>query len=80
MKVTPRIIGLSVQQARKEAAMTQAELANKVRVSRKWLSELENGKAELNLGKVLNVLSVLGYSLHIEKQSARESQSDGSKK
>ncbi|SCX05672.1 helix-turn-helix transcriptional regulator [Candidatus Aquiluna sp. UB-MaderosW2red] len=68
MRFTPRILGLVVSQARKEAGLTQQQLAQRLQVSRKWLSSLENGKEDVNLRLAHNVLSELGYSLRLEKQ------------
>lgn len=68
MRLTPRVLGLAVSQARKERGLTQAELAQQINVSRKWLSGLENGRSEVNLRSVLEVLAVLGYSLNIERE------------
>jgi DNA-binding XRE family transcriptional regulator len=45
-------------------------LAQRLQVSRKWLSALENGKEDVNLRLAHNVLSELGYSLRLEKQVA----------
>jgi transcriptional regulator with XRE-family HTH domain len=68
MRFTPRILGLVVSQARKEAGLTQQQLAQRLQVSRKWLSALENGKEDVNLRLAHNVLSELGYSLRLEEQ------------
>jgi len=72
MRFTPRILGLIVSQARKEAGLTQQQLAQRLQVSRKWLSSVENGKEDVNLRLAHNVLSELGYSLRLEKQVAMD--------
>lgn len=74
MRLTPRILGLSVQLARQDASLTQAELAKRARVSRKWLSALENGKEDVNLGMVLRLLSELNFTLDIRRQEMPESE------
>lgn len=43
--------------------MTQEVFAAEVGVSRKWLSEVENGKPTVELGLVLAVLRELGFDL-----------------
>lgn len=43
--------------------MTQAEFAAEIGVSRKWLSEVENGKTTVELGLVLTVFRKLGLDL-----------------
>lgn len=50
---------------RHELGLSQAELARRVGVSRKWLSEFERGKASAELGLVLRVLDGLGLTLTI---------------
>lgn len=69
MRLTPRVLGLAVSQARREAGLTQEELAKRAQVSRKWLSSVENGKPDVNFGMVLELLAELNYSLQIEKPS-----------
>jgi transcriptional regulator with XRE-family HTH domain len=64
-----------VKLARQEASITQAELARRTHVSRKWLSELENGKEDVNLGMVLRLLSELDYSLDLRRKVANRSES-----
>jgi len=38
-----------IKQRRKELGMTQEELANKIGITTKWLSKLENGKVDPKL-------------------------------
>ena len=78
MRFTPRILGLVVSQARKEAGFTQQQLAQRLQVSRKWLSALENGKEDVNLRLAHNALSELGYSLRLEKQVEMDNKEVGS--
>jgi len=54
-----------VKYARKKAKLTQEDLALFAGVSRKFISELENEKQTLEIGKVLDVLNALGISLTI---------------
>ena len=46
----PLEVGRAIRAIRNERDMTQAELADAAQVSRKWLSETENGKASAELG------------------------------
>lgn len=83
MRLTPRTLGLSVKLARQEASLTQAELARRTHVSRKWLSELENGKEDVNLGMVLRLLTELDYSIDLRRKVANNTdgmQHESSKK
>ncbi|MCC5951001.1 MAG: helix-turn-helix transcriptional regulator [Acidimicrobiia bacterium] len=56
---TPRELGLAIRRARSDRSWTQAELAERARVGRPWLSELEGGKRTAELGRVLAVLEAL---------------------
>lgn len=62
-------IGSMVYHLRKEQGLTQAELAKRALVSRKWIVEFEKGKPEAQLYMVVDVLNALGYGLEIEKKS-----------
>lgn len=62
-------LGVEVAQLRKRQGLTQAELAKRAQVSRKWLVEFERGKPEAQLWKVLDVLSVLGSGLVLDDRS-----------
>ena len=56
-------LGASVRQVRKAHGLTQAELAGLAGTGPRFISELERGKASTELGKVLDVLAVLGLRL-----------------
>jgi y4mF family transcriptional regulator len=56
-------LGKIVKAARMDATLNQQQLADIAGVGRRFISELENGKQSLELGKVLNVASVLGIDL-----------------
>jgi len=58
-------IGAIAHNLRKEQGLTQAQLAKKSGVSRKWLVEFEQGKPEAQLWKVLDVLENLGQGITI---------------
>lgn len=53
---------------RLDLGLTQAELARRVGVSRKWLVEFEAGKPSAELGLVLRVLDELGVALDLSNQ------------
>ena len=64
MRVTSaRDLGLAVRQARMDHGMTQAQLAAAAAVSRRWLSDLEAGKASAAIGLVLRTLAALNIGL-----------------
>ena len=55
-------VGAFIRSAREEAQMTQAALAGELGVSRKWVSEVEQGKQAAEVGKVLAALLHLGFT------------------
>lgn len=58
-------VGRIVRARRKEEGLTQVEAASLCGVGTRFLSDLENGKATVELGKTLQVLAGLGLSLHV---------------
>lgn len=52
-----------VKERRKALGYTQSDVASFCGVGLRFLSELENGKETLQLGKVLKVMSILGLDL-----------------
>jgi y4mF family transcriptional regulator len=63
---TSRELGLAVRRARSDRGWTQAELADRARVGRQWLSELEGGKRTAEVGRVLAVLEALQLAITLE--------------
>lgn len=59
----PRQLGLVVRTRRRRDGLTQAALADLSGVGTRFLSDLENGKPTLEIGKVLQVLDCLGVEL-----------------
>jgi len=58
-------IGLIARAKRNELGMTQPQLADLSGNGVRFISELENGKPTMQIGKVLDTLHVLGYDLCI---------------
>ena len=56
-------VGLLIRDRRRSLGQTQQQLANRARVGRPWLSEVERGKARAELSLVLRVLRELGILL-----------------
>jgi y4mF family transcriptional regulator len=67
IKTTARI-GEIVRHRRKESKLTQIEAASLCKVGTRFLSDLENGKPTLHLGKVLHVLQCLGLSVVLKRK------------
>ena len=61
--VTPEGLGQLVKDARLAQGLNQEDLAGLTGTGRRFISELENGKVTLQLGKVLHVLGALGIAI-----------------
>lgn len=58
-------LGLRVRDRRLEIGMSQAQLADRVGVSRQWVMNLEQGNAGAALGQVMQVLDILRLDMHL---------------
>lgn len=58
-----RDLGLYVRDRRRRLNLTQVQLAGSAQVSRRWLSDLEAGKATAEIGLVFKVLHALEVAL-----------------
>lgn len=56
-------LGRAIRDRRRELGYTQAFLAEYAGVSASFLSELENGKETIQLGKMMEVMSLLGMDI-----------------
>jgi len=61
-------IGKLTRDARKELGMTQQRFADLAGVGRRFLSELEGGKASLEIGRVLAVCKAAGIDLFARRR------------
>jgi len=66
---TTQELGDLVRACRKEQHATQAELAALCNVGVRFISDLENGKQTIELGKTLHVLQCLGLDMAITPRS-----------
>ncbi len=60
-----KTLGRAIRERRKELGYTQAFLADYAGVSASFLSELENGKETIQVGKMMEVVSLLGMDIQI---------------
>ncbi len=60
---TAKEIGPLVREYRKRRGLTQARLAEMIRVSRRWVIDLEAGRPNAELSLVLRALRALGIEL-----------------
>ncbi|MCL2819213.1 MAG: helix-turn-helix domain-containing protein [Oscillospiraceae bacterium] len=58
-------IGSLVKQKRNQLNMTQSQLATVSGAGVRFLSDLENGKPTMQIGKILEILHVLGLDVYI---------------
>jgi HTH-type transcriptional regulator / antitoxin HipB len=63
-----RNLAAAVRGRRRDLRLTQAELAKRAGVSRKWVYEFEAGKPTAELQLILRVLDVLGLTLELGDQ------------
>ena len=59
-----------LRDARKEAGMTQAELASKVNSTKSYISRLEHGEITPSVGLFFEIISALGFEVMFKKQSS----------
>lgn len=65
----PAEIGAIVRQTRKSSGLSQIEAASMCRVGTRFLSDLENGKSSIHLGKTMQVLRAFGLVVLIKKKT-----------
>jgi len=58
-------IGAAIRKKRKEDGLTLADAAALCGVGYRFLSDLENGKPTVQMGKVIRVLTALGLDLYV---------------
>jgi HTH-type transcriptional regulator/antitoxin HipB len=57
-------IGVAIRKKRKDDGLTLADAAALCGVGYRFMSDLENGKSTVQLGKVLQVLNALGVDIY----------------
>jgi y4mF family transcriptional regulator len=61
-------LGRAIRAMRKELGYTQAFLADYAGVSASFLSELENGKETIQVGKMMEVISLVGMDIKMSRR------------
>ncbi|MFD1824599.1 MULTISPECIES: helix-turn-helix transcriptional regulator [Mumia] len=59
-------VGAAVRATRREKNLSQAQLADRVGVSREWVSRFERGRARAELQLVLDLLDAVGLQVALE--------------
>jgi len=67
---TIRDLAATARGRRLDLGLSQAQVAKRVGVSRKWIVEFEAGKPSAELGLALRVLDELGLALDVSTQIA----------
>lgn len=67
---TPRELGALIRERRRSLNLAQAALAARVGTTRRWIIDVERGKAGAELGLVLQTLQALGLNLMVETPDA----------
>jgi transcriptional regulator with XRE-family HTH domain len=63
--ITARIVGQEVRRARKEAGLTQAEVAARLDTSPTYITNVEAGRLNLTLGQLTRVAAAIGADLRM---------------
>lgn len=75
--LTTKDVGALIREARRARTMTQAELAQRAGVTRRWLSDIEQGtKQRAELGLVLAALQAAGVRLDASVPGIPDAQQD----
>jgi len=64
-------VGWAVRQRRKATRVRQTDVAGVANVGERFVVELEQGKATVQLGKALQVLDILGFDVILRPRAAR---------
>ena len=63
------MFGRKVRQQRRKHGLRQAEVAALAGVGPRFVSELENGKSTLEMGRALRVAEIVGLTFQVEQKS-----------
>jgi transcriptional regulator with XRE-family HTH domain len=62
---SPAEVGAAARERRKALGYTQTEVASLCATGVRFISDFENGKVTVELGKALTVLEALGMDIHL---------------
>jgi HTH-type transcriptional regulator / antitoxin HipB len=60
-----RDLGRYLRDQRRKTGLSQQDLADRAAVSRRWLSDVESGKATAEVGLILRVVAAMGLLVDI---------------
>ena len=64
-------LGKAIRKQRKTEGVTQQELSNLCGLSTSFISDVERGKATVELGKVLFLMQYLGLDIYVVERGTR---------
>lgn len=62
---TPREAGIALRHLREEAGLSQAALADRAQVSKRWLVAFENGKPSVDMSRVMDAFAALDMAFDV---------------
>ncbi|RFA09938.1 hypothetical protein B7R54_12555 [Subtercola boreus] len=69
---TVREAAAVVRELREQAGLTQLQLAERARVSRSFVADLEGGKPTVEAGKLMDVFQALGFEISLRAEDSGE--------
>ena len=63
--ITARVVGQEIRRARKEAKLTQAEVANRLGTAATYITNVEAGRVNLTLGQLTRIAAAIGASVDV---------------
>jgi transcriptional regulator with XRE-family HTH domain len=63
---TPQDLGKIIRRVREQHGLTQRELADRLSVSQRYLSELENGRPKIADDRYFRLLRLLGLTMTVQ--------------
>ena len=64
----PKYMGQAIREVRKEKKMTQEDLADITGTSMKFISNVEQGKASVQMDKVIDLTRALGLQIYLTRE------------
>jgi len=65
-------LGAAIADARRDAGLTQQELARRVGISRPYLAQVEHGRTSRLLDLLFDLLRVVGLELVVRRRDAHD--------
>jgi HTH-type transcriptional regulator/antitoxin HipB len=70
--MSPEELGRMIRSERRQQKLRQGELAALAGVGNRFLSDLENGKPTVELGRAMQVLNMLGLTVSVRPRDWRD--------